>query len=232
MPALAPEHRRDPRRSDTKARALPRHRARLRADAPRVGDACRERGVTIPYEVVAWIGARIADALHHAHELTDEAGRAAARRAPRREPANILLTLRRASPSSSTSGWPRRATGSASTARGVVKGKLAYLAPEQARGERVDRRADVFALGVTLWELSLGRRLFKSDEDLETLQRVLTSEVPDAAPARARVPRPSSRASSCARRRGTRPNATRRPPSSRAISTRARKAKAPRRSRS
>jgi serine/threonine-protein kinase len=67
-----------------------------------------------------------------------------------------------------------RAMGQAGiTAPGTLKGKLAYMAPEQARGEAVDARADVFALGIVLWELCAGRRLFARDSDAATLGAVL-----------------------------------------------------------
>src|SRR5690606_38175825 len=62
---------------------------------------------------------------------------------------------------------------------GTVKGKLAYMAPEQASGNRVDRRADVFALGVLLWESASGKKLFKGANATETLARVLRCEVPE-----------------------------------------------------
>ena len=62
---------------------------------------------------------------------------------------------------------------------GVVKGKLAYLSPEQALGAEVDRRTDVFALAVTLWELSTDRRLFRVEDDNETLERVIAGVVPN-----------------------------------------------------
>jgi serine/threonine protein kinase len=144
----------------------------------KIADACGQRGVTLPFEVVAWIGARVADALHHAHELRDEAGRP--QHVVHRDvnPSNILVTYE-GQPKVIDFGLARAEDRIGSTRAGIVKGKLAYLAPEQARSETVDRRADVFGLGVTLWELSVGRRLFKSDDDLETLKRVLTSNVPD-----------------------------------------------------
>jgi serine/threonine-protein kinase len=59
-----------------------------------------------------------------------------------------------------------------------LKGKLAYMAPEQIAGAPVDRRADVFALGVVAWELTTGQRLFRGKDDGETLENVLRAEVP------------------------------------------------------
>ena len=72
-----------------------------------------------------------------------------------------------------------RASARLSTTRtGQLKGKLSYLAPEQARGELVDRRADVFAAGIVLWEgLSL-RRLFRGDGEAEVLTKILNQPIP------------------------------------------------------
>ncbi len=64
------------------------------------------------------------------------------------------------------------------TRTGQLKGKLAYMAPEQARGQGVDRRADLFALGIVLWEAFTMKRLFKGDGEAETLSRVLTEPIP------------------------------------------------------
>ena len=63
------------------------------------------------------------------------------------------------------------------TRTGLIKGKLAYLAPEQIRGRDVDSRCDVFALGIVLYELLVGRPLFRGGNDAETLHRVLTLDV-------------------------------------------------------
>src|SRR5207248_4278498 len=51
--------------------------------------------------------------------------------------------------------------------------------PEQAEGKSIDRRADLFSLGVTLWELSLDRRLFKADDEIETVRKVLAGNIPE-----------------------------------------------------
>jgi serine/threonine protein kinase/ABC-type branched-subunit amino acid transport system substrate-binding protein len=60
---------------------------------------------------------------------------------------------------------------------GVFKGKAAYVAPEQARGETVDRRADVYSVGVVLWELLTGRRLWSGLTQIEMLRRVVAGDV-------------------------------------------------------
>jgi serine/threonine protein kinase len=63
------------------------------------------------------------------------------------------------------------------TNAGIIKGKFAYMSPEQARGERVDARSDTFALGILLYELTTGRRLFRAPSDVQTIQKVASCEV-------------------------------------------------------
>ena len=143
-----------------------------------VSRAAHARGKRLPYEVVAWIGARIADALHHAHELVDDKGEPLNIVHRDVNPANIFIT-REGVPRLIDFGLAKARDRIASTAIGVVKGKLAYLAPEQAHGKPADRRSDVFALGVTLWETALDRRLFHDDSNVETIRRVREAAVPD-----------------------------------------------------
>jgi eukaryotic-like serine/threonine-protein kinase len=83
-----------------------------------------------------------------------------------------------------------RATSKLSTTRtGQLKGKLAYMAPEQAKGARdIDRRADIFASGVVLWEVLACRRLFKGDGEADTLNRVLNEPIPPVRSAAPMVP--------------------------------------------
>jgi serine/threonine protein kinase len=68
-----------------------------------------------------------------------------------------------------------------STDPGVVKGKFSYLSPEAASGLEVDSRADVFAVGIILWELFTGRRLFYGDTDYQTVELVRQARVPSIA---------------------------------------------------
>src|SRR4051812_16585336 len=68
-----------------------------------------------------------------------------------------------------------------STDQGVVKGKFSYLSPEAASGVAVDSRADVFAVGIILWELFTGRRLFYGDTDYQTVELVRQARIPSIA---------------------------------------------------
>ena len=63
------------------------------------------------------------------------------------------------------------------TAVGLVKGKAAYMSPEQAEGRDVDARSDVFSLGICLWEMAAGKRLFKRDNEFDTLLAVQAADV-------------------------------------------------------
>jgi serine/threonine-protein kinase len=64
------------------------------------------------------------------------------------------------------------------TKSGQLKGKVPYMSPEQARGEEVDHRSDIFALGVMLFELTTGRRLFKGSTEFETLKMIIDRDYP------------------------------------------------------
>jgi eukaryotic-like serine/threonine-protein kinase len=74
-----------------------------------------------------------------------------------------------------------------STDEGVVKGKFSYLSPEAASGAAVDHRADVFAVGIILWEMLTGRRLFLGDTDYQTVEQVRQARVPSIAAINAEI---------------------------------------------
>ncbi|MEZ4815108.1 MAG: serine/threonine-protein kinase [Bdellovibrionota bacterium] len=64
------------------------------------------------------------------------------------------------------------------TRAGVLKGKISYMSPEQVRGRKLDRRTDVFSLGIVLWELLTGQALFLEDDEIATLEKVRDCHVP------------------------------------------------------
>ena len=141
--------------------------------------ACRARGVRLRYDAIAWIGARVADALSYAHELADEQGRPLGIVHRDVNATNVFVTYD-GEVKVIDFGLAKAANRAVKTAAGVIKGKVAYMSPEQAMGAPVDRRTDVFALGVTLWELACDRRLFKEVDEVKTLERVHAAHVPDA----------------------------------------------------
>ncbi|MEZ4220275.1 MAG: protein kinase [Polyangiaceae bacterium] len=128
-------------------------------------------------QVAAKIVSDSAEGLHAAHELRDKGGNLLNLVHRDVTPHNLFLTYEGAI--KVVDFGIAKVTGRlANTRAGTLKGKLAYMSPEQVRGGAIDRRTDIFALGVVLWELTTGRRLFRMDSDLETLERVQACVVP------------------------------------------------------
>jgi serine/threonine-protein kinase len=115
--------------------------------------------------------------LHHAHELTDYDNTALGVVHRDVTPHNVFVTYD-GQVKVVDFGIAKALNSSSETRTGVLKGKVAYMAPEQARGERVDRRADIFSVGVMMWEAATGRRLWKGVPDITILQRLLSGEIP------------------------------------------------------
>jgi eukaryotic-like serine/threonine-protein kinase len=134
------------------------------------------RGATLPPALACRLVAAAADGLHAGHELVGRAGQ------------RLDLVHRSVNPDELYATFDGRATVTGfGVARadaldvrvgGALGGKLAYMSPEQVQGEAVDRRTDVFALGVVLWELVTGKPLFRAETDLDTLTNVQRCEVP------------------------------------------------------
>jgi serine/threonine-protein kinase len=115
--------------------------------------------------------------LHAAHELRDDNDRHLNLVHRDVSPQNILVGIN-GTARITDFGVARAATRLSSTRSGQLKGKLAYMAPEQARGGMIDRRADVFAVGTVLWEVLADKRLFKGEGEADTLNRVLFEPIP------------------------------------------------------
>lgn len=115
--------------------------------------------------------------LEAAHNLTDDYG--VALNVVHRDvsPQNILVGANGIARVTDF-GIAKAAARMSSTRVGQVKGKLAYMSPEQARGKPTDARTDVWAMGVVLWEALAGRRLFRVENESETYQRVLMAPIP------------------------------------------------------
>jgi len=155
----------------------------------RVWDACKMRRSRLRYDWLAYVGARIAEGLHHAHELRDERGNQVGFVHRDVSPSNVLLSYD-GRVKIIDFGLAKAQHRLSKTTAGVLKGKYAYMAPEQAQSSSIDRRADLYALGVSLWELSCDRRLFKRKNDIDTLIAVGEANIPDPCTLIEGYPRP------------------------------------------
>ena len=133
----------------------------------------RELSVPLPPVLVAHLGQEVARGLAYAHRLSD-GGHPLELVHRDVTPHNILLSYDGAV---KLTDFGIAKASNRATSSGMLKGKFAYMSPEQARGKRVDPRTDVFALGVTLWELLTSGRLFDAESDVGVLRAVQEREV-------------------------------------------------------
>jgi serine/threonine-protein kinase len=135
------------------------------------------RGEYVPVPLVLRVLADAARGLHFAHEFTDESGRRLNIVHRDISPSNLYVTYE-GQVKVLDFGISKYESRRARTRIGVVKGKYIYMAPEQARGGQVDRRADIFSLGVSLYEALTHVRPFARDNDLAVLRALLESDYP------------------------------------------------------
>ncbi|HMY19990.1 MAG TPA: serine/threonine-protein kinase, partial [Polyangium sp.] len=143
---------------------------------------------TVPIEITLRLMLDMLAGLHAAHELCNSSG----------EPLNVVH--RDVSPQNvlvgvdgiariMDFGVARAESRIASTRSGDAKGKLVYMAPEQAAQKELDRRADVYAAGLVFWELLVGRRLLRGDNDLVVMHQIFHAVHPSPHEAIPAIPR-------------------------------------------
>ncbi|MBX3197283.1 MAG: serine/threonine protein kinase [Labilithrix sp.] len=153
----------------------------------RLSRVLRERQETLPIRILSATIAGVLHGLHAAHEAKDERGHPLGIVHRDVSPQNVLV---------GTDGVPRvldfgvaKAAGRVQTTReGQIKGKLSYMPPEQLRGAAVSRQTDIYAVGVMLWELVAGQRLFTGDHEGAIVAKVLEGRIerPSSVAARSR----------------------------------------------
>jgi serine/threonine protein kinase len=145
-------------------------------DVRRVWKATEAAGKSIPVPLVCRIISDASAGLDFAHAYTDPSGLALNIVHRDVSPQNILVTFE-GGVKVVDFGIAKAADQATVTRSGVLKGKYSYMSPEQAAGKRVDRRTDIFALGVVMYELLTGDRLFKRTNDILTLNAVSECDV-------------------------------------------------------
>ena len=136
-----------------------------------------ERGFRVPIEIACQLVIEVCKGLTHAHEKVDAQGRHLKIVHRDLSPPNILVS-KSGEVKITDFGLAKALTQATVTDPGVVKGKYSYLSPEAAEGLRVDHRADIFALGICLWELLANRRLFLGSDDAATVDLVRDARIP------------------------------------------------------
>lgn len=135
-----------------------------------------ETGSKFPLDVMVSIIDQAARGLHAAHELRDLDGKMLGVVHRDVSPHNLMCT-----PQGNVKlldfGVAKATTGLEMTFSGNLKGKFAYMSPEQCHRSHLDRRSDIFSLGIIAWELCVGQRLFKRNTELEMLQAITNGDV-------------------------------------------------------
>ena len=148
-----------------------------------------ERRQQVPIEVACSIATGLLHGLHAAHEVRDEEGVPLDIVHRDVSPQNILIA-RDGVARVLDFGVAKALAQSPNTQSGLLKGKFGYMAPEQIMRGQVDRRADVFAAGVVLWETLTCRRLFQASKNIEqAMSRVISAEIPPPSAFRPTIPR-------------------------------------------
>ena len=145
-------------------------------DMRAIFDRCRKKGEPAPIPLTCYTIAKCCEGLDYAHRQKDRQGR------------DMTIVHRDVSPQNALVSYDgevkvidfgiAKAAGKATkTQAGILKGKFGYMSPEQIRGLPLDRRSDVFAIGICLYEMLTGERLFVGDSDFSVLEKVRKVEV-------------------------------------------------------
>lgn len=138
---------------------------------------CQQQGRPMPIAQACFVVMKVGEGLDYAHNKRDKHGRHLNIVHRDVSPPNVLVSYE-GEVKLIDFGVAKAAGRVSRTQAGILKGKFGYMSPEQVRGMPLDRRSDVFSLGVVLYECLVGQRLFQGDTDFATLEMVRTVDVP------------------------------------------------------
>jgi eukaryotic-like serine/threonine-protein kinase len=146
-------------------------------DLRAIQDRFRRRKEIMPTAMAVYICSKMCEGLDYAHRKKDARGQELHIIHRDVSPQNILVSYE-GEVKIIDFGIAKAANRSQKTQAGILKGKFGYMSPEQVRGLPIDRRSDVFAVGVILYEMLTGEKLFVGESDFSTLEKVRNADVP------------------------------------------------------
>ena len=152
----------------------------------------RKRGRPMPIPQACTIVAKVCEALDYAHRKRDARGTPLGIVHRDVSPQNVLVSFE-GDVKLIDFGIAKAESRLQRTQAGILKGKFSYMSPEQVRGQAIDHRSDVFAVGVLLWELLCGEKLFTGDSDFAVLEKVRTGQIPLPRKVNPDIPEPLER---------------------------------------
>lgn len=148
---------------------------------------CRENKKAMPADISAYIISEICKGLDYAHRKTDQNNQTLNIVHRDISPQNILISYE-GEVKIVDFGIAKAAMNISHTMAGILKGKIAYMSPEQAMGKKIDRRTDIFSTGILLYEMLTNSKLFTGESQFEILKKIRTTRItkdklPDSIPA-------------------------------------------------
>jgi serine/threonine protein kinase len=158
------------------------------ADLKGVVEFLKKDNRPFPVEAACLICERICEGLAYAHEMAGPDGKPLHIVHRDMSPPNVLIT-RHGEVKIVDFGLAKATSQLEKSEAGIIKGKFGYLSPEAAMGEEVDHQTDIFAVGIILWELLAGRRLFLGETDFQTVKQVQSAQIPPISSIRPDAPK-------------------------------------------
>ena len=146
-------------------------------DLRKIVRAIQGRGIWLAPELILQVIIGTASGLHYAHEKEGSDGELLGLVHRDVSPSNILVS-HDGGVKLVDFGIARISAMQSNTAAGALKGKVPYMSPEQCRGDPLDRRSDIFSLGIMLWELTTRRRLFAGENDVAIAGKICNVDAP------------------------------------------------------